>query len=397
MSGRVRELEAELARERAARKEAEDQRRRLHELFRQSPAFFTVYRGPDHVIEFTSAESLRMFGRDTRGKPAREAMPEFAAQGIIQILDTVYATGEPFYRWELRALVDKNNDGHLVECFFNSRTQATRDASGKIDGIISFTVEITEQVRARRKLEEAVRLLQQERELRERFISALSHDLRTPLSVALMGAQVISRDPHNAERIEFMSQRVLSGLERVDQMIQELLDAISHPSGQQLPLELTECDLSALVASCIEELSSVHGGRFVLNAAPEIRGHWNCPGLRRIVENLATNAIKYGAPDAPVTITLTQAQERVSLAVHNEGAPVDASELEAIFHPYHRTAAAEQSQQKGWGIGLMLVRSMAEAHGGHVQVSSSARSGTTFTVSLPLDARRSSKTTGGPE
>ncbi len=62
-------------------------------------------------------------------------------------------------------------------------------------------------------------------------------------------------------------------------------------------------------------------------------------------------------------------------------------DVEALFRPYHRSMAAEQSGQHGWGIGLMTVRSMAEAHGGHIYVISSAGAGTTSTLELPLDSR----------
>jgi signal transduction histidine kinase len=385
--GLSREFRTLLQREKAAREDAQFQRHRLYEFFRQSPAYVTIYRGPEHFIELTSALSLKLFGRDTTGKLAREAMPEFASQGVLKILDTVYATGEPYYSWELRALVDKKNDGHLEECFFNTRTHATRDANGKIDGIISHTVEITEQVLARRRLEETVRTLEHERELREQFVSTLSHDLRNPLSAAQMAAQALAREPGNVDRTVSMLRRILKGIQRADQMVEDMLDANRLQSGQVLRLVLSEFDLRALLVDIVEDLSTIHGPRFELQAPGPIRGFWNLPGLRRVVENLANNAIKYGESRTPVTISLTPKQERVLLAVHNHGEPLSASEAGALFDPYHRSEMAWRSGKQGWGIGLMLVRGMTEAHGGHVQVTSSAGIGTTFIVNLPVDAR----------
>lgn len=386
------ERDAQLQQARAAHEDAEARWHRLLDVFRQSPAFVTVYRGPDHVIEFTSALSVELFGRDTRGKPAREAMPELERQGILRILDNVYATGEPFYAWELRALVDPHGDGRMEEHFFNTRTHATRDASGKINGVISHTVEITEQVYARKRLEEEVRKLESEREQREQFVSMLSHDLRNPLSAAKMGAQMIVRAPADAERVAALAARVLEGVGRADQMIQDLLDANRLQSGQMQPLELVEGDLRVLVSRVVDDLSHQFAGRFVLEAEAPVPGYWNAPALRRVIENLATNALKYGDPQRPVTLTLASYEDRATLSVQNFGDPLSEEELGALFLPYHRTMTAQRSGKKGWGIGLAVVRGLVEAHGGHVQATSSAGIGTTFTLNLPRDARQPPRT-----
>lgn len=386
MEDSLRDCEGALVNARAAQEEAQLRWRELYDAFRQAPAFVTLYRGPDHVIEFTSAESLGLFGRDTRGKPAREAMPEFAEQGILRILDQVYATGEPFYSWELRGLVDRTGDGQLTERFFNSRTRALRDGNGTVIGIISHTVDVTDQVLARKRETEARRVLDLEQVAREQSVAALVHDLRTPLSLALMGTQAIAREPHDPEKISVMSARVEKGLHRVDQMLQQLLDVRRQSSAERKP-ELAGCELRELLARCTEELAQLHGVIIDLQAPEPIHGFWDCEGIRRIIENLVGNAIKYGEPRKPVTVSLTCHGQRVRLSVHNWGAPLMASELGSIFQPYHRSNTAEHGSQKGWGIGLMLVRNMAEAHGGHVHVTSSASLGTTFTVELPLDAR----------
>lgn len=387
----LRDCEVVMAGARVAQEEAQVRWSALHDAFRQAPAFLTVYRGPNHVIEFTSAESLGLFGRDTRGKPAREAMPEFAAQGILRILDEVYATGEPFYSWELRGMVDRTGDGRMKECFFNSRTRALRDASGSVIGIISHSVDVTEEVLSRRQETEALRVMDLEQVAREQSMAALVHDLRTPLSLALMSTQAIAREPHNLEKIAVMSARVEKGLHRADQMLQQLLDVRRQSSAEHKP-ELAECELRELLTRCIEELAQLHGVSIALQAPERIHGVWDCEGIRRIIENLVGNAVKYGEPHKPVTVSLSRHEQLVRLIVHNWGPPLMATELGSIFQPYHRSNTAEQGGQKGWGIGLMLVRSMAEAHGGHVHATSSTSRGTTFTVELPLDSRPFTKT-----
>jgi signal transduction histidine kinase len=84
-----------------------------------------------------------------------------------------------------------------------------------------------------------------------------------------------------------------------------------------------------------------------------------------------------------VTVTLSQQGEQVELAVHNLGRPIPEEEQAILFQHFTRTKSAETSGKKGWGIGLTLVKGVAEAHGGSVQVESTPAHGTTFRVRLP--------------
>jgi len=128
----------------------------------------------------------------------------------------------------------------------------------------------------------------------------------------------------------------------------------------------------------------VHGDRFVLSAEAPIQMTADPGGLRRIVDNLASNAAKYGAPETPIEVSLEQDGLHATLRVKNQGEPIAQSEQSTIFEPFHRSRSATESAQKGWGLGLPLVKGFAEAHGGTATVASSASAGTCFTVKLPL-------------
>jgi signal transduction histidine kinase len=108
------------------------------------------------------------------------------------------------------------------------------------------------------------------------------------------------------------------------------------------------------------------------------------------MENLISNAIKYGAADSPVTVTLQDLSDKVRISVHNFGNPLSDDERTRIFDQFKRSKAAEASGKKGWGIGLTIVRGLTEAHGGSITVESSQETGTTFAVTLPRDARAKS-------
>ena len=133
---------------------AEAERQRLLGLLMSLPAIIASYRGPQHVYELVSPGFQMLFpSRQVVGRPIREALPELAGQQYFELLDHVYATGEPFYGAEMESWVDFTNTGKLEVGYFNVFFQATRDPEGHIDGLLSFAYDVTEQVLARQRVQ----------------------------------------------------------------------------------------------------------------------------------------------------------------------------------------------------------------------------------------------------
>jgi PAS domain S-box-containing protein len=154
-----------LAYEQAARAEAEAAQARLYEFFMQTPAAMTILRGPEHRVEFANPLAFRHRDRaDILGKTAREVRPELVEQGILAILDEVYTSGTPFIGTEFPLRVDLRGDGMLEEAYYNFVYQPLRSAQGDIEGILIHSVEVTEQVLARRRVEELNRQLEAEKD-----------------------------------------------------------------------------------------------------------------------------------------------------------------------------------------------------------------------------------------
>ena len=230
--------------------------------------------------------------------------------------------------------------------------------------------------------------LKQERELRERFVSTLAHDLRSPITTSKLNAQMLFRYPEKRE--QFLN-KILNGLDRADRMIQDLLDANRIQVGKSLPVTVEMCEINSIIPEIIEELTTVHGSRFNLEMSERIEGYCSPEALRRIIENLASNAVKYGEAEKPVTISISRIGRLMRISVHNYGNPLTPEQQATIFEPFQRTKTAETGGKLGWGLGLTLVRGLAEALKGKVWVESSEEKGTIFTVELPLDARDVSK------
>ncbi len=222
--------------------------------------------------------------------------------------------------------------------------------------------------------------------IREQSFAVLAHDLRGPLGAASTSVALISRHP-TSEHVPRWAARAAEGIGRVDRMLQGLLDVVRVQAGGRTKMELSECDLMDLVRTAIEQLQAQHGDRFTLAGPDTLRGYWAPDVLRRAIENLASNAVKYGAASRPVTITVREVHGRALITVHNEGPPIPVEQQETLFHAFHRLQSAEQGRQPGWGLGLAQARGAAEAHGGSIGVDSLPERGTTFTIDIPVDAR----------
>lgn len=230
--------------------------------------------------------------------------------------------------------------------------------------------------------------LYEEREMRERFVSMLTHDLRGPLTAIKSSAQLLKKGVSSDEKRNWLLKQVMESVDMADNMVRNLLDANRIRAGQPLPLEIDVCDLTAVAKQALSAKRVIHGDRFELEAPAELIGYWNEDGLRRAMENLLDNAVKYGGRDRPVKLILEDGNESIAIAVHNYGGELTEDELGGLFQQFQRARSAEKTSKLGWGLGLVLVKGIAEAHGGEVEVNSSLGKGTEFRIQLPRDSRK---------
>jgi signal transduction histidine kinase len=198
-----------------------------------------------------------------------------------------------------------------------------------------------------------------------------------------MMAQLIERNSTN-ERVQEWARKIQENTRRMDQMTHELLDKLVFFGDNKLKLKIACFDLVELARDVVQYAQRLRPIEPALPAS-RVEVHWCRESMHRAIENLVSNAIKYGAPDQPIRVEVGCTERRAKVAVHNRGTPIPQEDVETIFQLYRRAAQGERTE--GWGVGLPFVRKVAEAHGGSIMVSSNSADGTTFVIDVPLDAR----------
>lgn len=210
----------------------------------------------------------------------------------------------------------------------------------------------------------------------EQMVGIVSHDLRNPLSVIMMGARLLERGELNPSQRTVLG-RINNSTSRAQRLITDLLDFTSARIGHGLAMSRAPIKLHQLVSNSVEELAATFPGRPLEHHS---RGDGACSAdadrLVQLIGNLVSNAMAYGAPGKPVVVTSSFLAEGFEISVHNEGNPIAPELMTSLFEPMVRGAGSYASS--GVGLGLFIVSSIAQAHGGSVSVVSSEHAGTTF-------------------
>ncbi|HEX2660046.1 MAG TPA: HAMP domain-containing sensor histidine kinase, partial [Polyangia bacterium] len=217
----------------------------------------------------------------------------------------------------------------------------------------------------------------------EQMVGIVSHDLRNPLSGIAMGAAVLARGALTDNQQRTLA-RITRSTDRANRLIGDLLDFTQARLGGGLKVARQAIDLHATVGDAVDELALAYPGRVLQHRRIGDGGCEADPDrLAQLVGNLVANAMTYGTPDRPVTVTSSGDDTTASLSVHNEGTPIPKDVQERIFQPMTRGPHSSPSTGRSVGLGLFIVHQIAQAHGGSSEVRSTAEEGTTFRIQFP--------------
>jgi signal transduction histidine kinase len=384
-----------------ARRQREAERQQLHDLFMEAPAPIVILDGPDLVYQLVNPAYQRIFpGRTLLGKPVLEALPELRGTPVAADMQEVYHTGEPFVVQEMPLQLARYEGAALEVLYFTFTFQARRNTQGEVDGLLMFGNEVTDQVQARRVVEEggaqaralAEKLTASNQQLTrtnvdlDNFIYTASHDLKAPITnieglLYLLQEELPDQVAQDAE-IAPTLRRMLDSVERFKRTIDHLTD-VSKLQKEHTPAT-TLVNLAAVVEDVRQDLRpqlQEAGAKLLVDVSALPPVQFSEKNLRSIIYNLLSNAIKYRHPDRTPHIDLRAHVRKghTVLEVHDNGLGLDRAHLPKLFHMFQRF----HDHVEGTGVGLYMVKRMVENAGGRIEVHSQLGAGTTFFVFLP--------------
>ncbi|HEY0491448.1 MAG TPA: PAS domain-containing protein [Telluria sp.] len=492
-----------------AERHREQELQRLHDLFYQAPGIIAVLRDPGHVFEIANNAYMRLIGDrgDIIGKPVREALPELEGQVFFDLLDRVYATGEPFVGHEIPVMLQRSSDGEREQRFVNFVYQPTRDHLGRVSGIFIEGSDVTEAVNANRAMRESEQRLRQlantiphlawmadadgrlhwyndrwfdytgaapeqldegrwldfihpedrpllvaertrahasgepydvkarirsaqgeyrtffiraaplhdssgaivqwfgtdtdvtaietaQGELRaanrrkDEFLAMLAHELRNPLAPIATAAELLKLTALDESRVRQTSHIIGRQVAHMTKLVDDLLD-VSRVTRGLVTLQEETLLLNSLVADAVEQVHAMLETKhhhFTIDVPDDklcVRG--DRTRLIQVFSNLLNNAAKYTPADGRIALRLRAVDGYAEIGVEDNGIGIAPALLPYVFDLFTQAERSPDRSQGGLGLGLALVKSLVELHGGSVAADSAGPGkGTTFTVRLPL-------------
>ena len=367
---------------------------RFHELAETIDAIFWEAEPTTLAFTFLSRRASLVLGHET---DTSEALPQRWGDHIVPD-DRTRMTST------LRAAVATPGDDLDLEYRTRGREGETLwlrdivhiavDARGKpvVRGLI---VDVTEGKRAEQALRrseqkyseafhrerEATRRLRALDEMKNTFLEAVSHDLRTPLTSILGSAVTLEQSGMDIPREDAVDllRRIASNARKLERLLGDLLDLDRLQRGIITP-QRRRIDVGALVRGAVREFEQL-GGRKVECGSDELIANVDPPKVERIVENLLSNASRHTSPESRIWARVERREDGLLLVVEDEGGGVPDDLKDAIFEPF-RQGPGPASASPGVGVGLSLVARFAELHGGRAWVEDRPGGGASFRVLL---------------
>ncbi|HET9449623.1 MAG TPA: PAS domain S-box protein, partial [Aggregicoccus sp.] len=266
------------------------------------------------------------------------------------------------------------------ERWVSAHGRAHFDAAGRPVRFLGTALDITEH---KRWDQEAARRLQFEQQL----IGIVSHDLRNPLNAIMLSNAALLRRTDLDEHTRTGLLRTRSAADRMVRMVRDLLDFTQARLRGALPLQRRPLDLHALARQVVDEVRLAHPERALqLQCEGDGAAEGDPDRLAQALTNLVTNALQYSPEDTPVRVRSEVSADALVLSVHNQGTPIAPELLPRLFEPLERGEEAAGAGRRSIGLGLYIVQHIVQAHGGRIEVRSTAAEGTTFTLRLPRSA-----------
>jgi PAS domain S-box-containing protein len=362
-------------------KALEAERIRLRHLFEHAPGFVYFTRGPNHVIEQANAALFDLVGqRDIIGRSIREAFPDVAGQGFFQLHDEVFRSGKPHIMRGRSIHIQSLPNAEPEERFIDVVYQPIIDADGAVVGICGQGNDITERKRAEDEVRDANRR-------KDEFLAMLAHELRNPLAPISAAATILSRPRLDEGTLLRTSGVIGRQVKHMTDLVNDLLD-VSRVTRGLVSVEQRPEDLKQVIANAVEQVRPMIDSKghhlaidLLVDPAHVCGDHKR---LVQIVTNLLNNAAKYTPGGGRIQLRLESEANELLIRVVDTGIGISPELQPRVFDLFAQGERSADRAQGGLGLGLALVKSLVQMHGGWVRCfSEGVGKGSCFTVSLP--------------
>jgi PAS domain S-box-containing protein len=366
--GRVYAFVRDISERRRAQRERDETLCWMRAVLDQSPVGLALMHGPrfEH-LEF-NARAEQMLGRpwDIQGE-LRERLHGLDGRPIDEEkLPVVEALrGKRIRRAEYLAT---NSANGLTPIGMNAAPIVGQD------GTVLGAVAAFEDISAPKELER----------LRAEWSAVVGHDLRQPLGTISFNAQLLTRSSTDPTTLKY-AERIHAAATRLDRMVGDLMD-LSRLEARRLELVRRRVNVPSVVRGCVERAELAAPDRpFDVRVEGEVPEACADPDrITQVLENLLTNAVKYGTAASPIVATVAYENGEVAVSVTNEGRALSAEEIDRIFERFQRGKGAKSEGIEGVGLGLYITRSLVEAQGGRITAASTPLGVNTFRFTLPV-------------
>ncbi|MDF2693369.1 MAG: luxQ1 [Labilithrix sp.] len=349
-------------------------------IFAQAPVPVAILRGEDLICESANNAYVKGVagGQDIIGKPILATVPELEQQGFGRLLLEVMRTGVPYVGRDQR-LEGPDEDTYWTFLYAPLRGGADE----RVEGVIAICNDVTEQVEARKSLEQLASAAEVANRTKDEFLAMLGHELRNPLSPIVTALQLMRLRGVPSREQEIIERQV----KHLTRLVDDLLD-VSRITRGKIELHREQTELSDIVGRAVEIVSpllerrqmklevQVPSAGVSLNADPA--------RLAQVFANLLSNAAKYSEPRSRITLRTELAGTDVRVHVLDEGAGIEPEMLGKVFDMFVQRRQSSDRSGGGLGLGLAIVKSIVEMHGGIVSARSEGPGkGSEFIVELP--------------
>lgn len=358
----------------------------IENLFMEAPAYITINKGPEHVYLLSNELNNKAVGRtDLEGKTVKEVFGEDADQ-ILSVLDNVFKTGKPFRVGEFPVKRVWEEGQAPSTRYLSSVVQPTHDENGKIDGVMTFSVDVTAQVEARNHLSNAKIKAEAASKAKTEFVANMSHEIRTPLT-AILGFSEISLDlPGIDERLKRYLDRIKSNGQQLLGLIGDILD-LSKVEATGVEVKLAQINLKSFIQDLVDSMQSLAAAKGLslkVSFDTKLRTQFvSDPQLiRQILQNLVGNAIKF-TEHGSVEVRVAEDKSQLFFDIIDSGLGISKEQVEKLFVPFSQVDSSMSRKHRGTGLGLALARTFARALNGDISVAdTSLGKGSCFRVTI---------------